>query len=480
MKRLISGILAAAVACGSALCLTTAASAAEDNGYAVSAAFDKTEAGRGESLTMTICLDENPGLVSLRFQVKYDPAAVTIENNSDITSLEDFGVPGSFTSPKANNEAGTVILRWSCPLAEENITKTGDIAAVKFTVKSDAPIGSTGICIVPIEVTMIDENLDFVNLKEKYGTGIEGYFKTPSETDIDKMVEISCAHTWDAGTVTEEPTCTENGVRTFTCTECGETKTEEIAALGHDWDGGTVTTEPTCTEKGVKTFTCTRCNGFKTEEIEASGHSWDEGTVTEEPTCTEKGVKTFTCANCDETAAEAVPALGHVWGEWTVTKEATSEEEGEEARECEMCGEKETRTVAKLPPVITTTVYTGGGFQVPETAAATTTAAETEVITAASTTAPVSDRTDGTTTTTITTTTTAAVTTTAAAPADNTTAGTDSNSSEGTEVTAGTDNGNVGNADGDSSDNNKTTGVALAVIPTAVTAAGVLIFKRRK
>ncbi|MBD5104217.1 MAG: hypothetical protein HDT47_05045 [Ruminococcaceae bacterium] len=477
MKRLISGILAAAVACGSALCPAIAASAAEDNGYAVSASFDKTEAGRGESLTMTVSLDENPGLVSLRFQVKYDPAAVTIENNSDITSLEDFGVPGSFTSPKANNESGTVILRWSCPLSEENVTKTGDIAAVKFTVKSDAPIGSTGICIVPIEVNMIDENLDFVNLEEKYGTGVEGYFKTPSERDIDKMVKISCAHTWNAGTVTEEPSCTENGVKTFTCIDCGETKTEDIAALGHDRDGGTVTAEPTCTEKGVKTFTCTRCNDTKTEEVEALGHTWDEGTVTEEPTCTEKGVKTFTCTKCDETKTEEVPALGHDWGEWTVTKEATSEEEGEEARECEICGEKETRTVAKLPPVITTTIYTGGGFSVPETTtAAATTIAESEVVTTDLTTAAVSDRIDDTTA--------AAAVTADSAPADNTTAGTDGNISGNTEGTAAADNGNsgndVGNA-GDSSDNtNKTTGVALAVIPSAMAAAGVLIFKKRK
>lgn len=184
MKKLLSSILAAAVACSSALCLTTVASAAEDNGYALSVAFDKNEVGKGEDLTMTIKLEENPGLVSIRFQVKYNPEAVIIEKTADITSLEDFGTPGSFTTPKANNETGTVTLRWSCPLSEENITVTGDIATIKFTVNSDSPIGSTGISIEPIEINMIDEEtLDFIDLNDKYGTDVTGYFKTPSYTD---------------------------------------------------------------------------------------------------------------------------------------------------------------------------------------------------------------------------------------------------------------------------------------------------------
>ena len=473
MKKLLSGILAAAVACSSALCLTTATSAAEDNGYALSVAFDKSEVGKGENLTMTISLDENPGLISVRFQVKYDPNAVIIEKTADITSLEDFGVPGSFTTPKANNEAGTVILRWNCPLAEENITVTGELATIKFAVKPDAPVGSTGISIIPVEINMIDEEtLDFIILDEKYGTDVEGYFKTPSKADVDKMVKIVCAHTWDAGTVTTEPTCTDKGMKTFTCTECGETKTEEVDALGHNWNAGEITTEPTCTEKGVKTFTCTRCSETKTEDVEASGHTWDEGTVTTEPTCTEKGVKTFTCTKCNETKTEDVPALGHDWGEWKVTKEATTDEEGEEARECSICGEKETRTIAKLPEESTTTSYSGGGFIVPETTAASTTPAESEATTTAATTttAPVVTQASETTT--------AAVTTTTTAPVDNTTVTTNGNVNTGN---SNTENNNVGNTNGSNSDDkNSHTGVVLAVIPAVAAAAGVIIFKKRK
>ena len=42
-------------------------------------------------------------------------------------------------------------------------------------------------------------------------------------------------HTWDSGTVTTAPTCTKAGERTYTCTECGATKTKPIDATGHRW-----------------------------------------------------------------------------------------------------------------------------------------------------------------------------------------------------------------------------------------------------
>ena len=50
----------------------------------------------------------------------------------------------------------------------------------------------------------------------------------------DKKDDVS-PHTWDSGTVTTAPTCTKAGERTYTCTECGATKTEPIDATGHRW-----------------------------------------------------------------------------------------------------------------------------------------------------------------------------------------------------------------------------------------------------
>ena len=74
-------------------------------------------------------------------------------------------------------------------------------------------------------------------------------------------------HTWDEGVITTQPTCTEEGVKTYSCTGCDETYTETVPALGHTWDAGTVTTAPTYKTEGVRTFTCTVCGDTYTEPV---------------------------------------------------------------------------------------------------------------------------------------------------------------------------------------------------------------------
>lgn len=112
-------------------------------------------------------------------------------------------------------------------------------------------------------------------------------------------------HSWNEGVVTTEPTCTERGVKTYTCTKCDATKTEIVGATGHsfgDW-----------TEKDGNEHTrvCSKC---QTSETEA--HSWDGGDITSEPTCTENGTITYTCAYCEATKTEIVGANGHHLTEW--------------------------------------------------------------------------------------------------------------------------------------------------------------------
>lgn len=118
-------------------------------------------------------------------------------------------------------------------------------------------------------------------------------------------------HTWNSGTVTKAPTCTETGTRTYTCTKCEATKTETVEALGHSWGAWTTTKEATCTETGVREHTCTVCGTKKTESIPTIEHSWDNGTVTKQPTCTQTGVKTYTCTECKATKTESVAKIAH-------------------------------------------------------------------------------------------------------------------------------------------------------------------------
>ena len=117
--------------------------------------------------------------------------------------------------------------------------------------------------------------------------------------------------------VTKEPTCTEDGLRTYTASvtfgekNYTDTKTEGIKATGeHVWDNGVVTTEPTCTAKGVKTYTCTKCSATKTEEPNALGHNYE--TKRTEPTCEKDGKEEEVCSRCgDVRFSRVLPATGH-------------------------------------------------------------------------------------------------------------------------------------------------------------------------
>ena len=65
--------------------------------------------------------------------------------------------------------------------------------------------------------------------------------------------------------------CIENGHIDYKCQDCGHETSVVIDALGHDWDDGVVTIQPTETEKGEKTYTCKVCGETRTEEIPALG-----------------------------------------------------------------------------------------------------------------------------------------------------------------------------------------------------------------
>jgi hypothetical protein len=184
-------------------------------------------------------------------------------------------------------------------------------------------------------------------------------------------------HTYDEGVVTKEATIYEKGIKTFTCSACGDTYTEDIPmvektwhkgdtvaptcteqgytvyicdqdatltenrdfvdALDHDWGEGVVTKAATCTEDGEKTFTCSRDGATKTEVIPAVGHKWDDGTVTTPATCEASGVKTYKCLNdgCTETKTEGIAAPGHNYDDGVVTKAATCTEDGVKTFTCQ-------------------------------------------------------------------------------------------------------------------------------------------------
>ena len=115
---------------------------------------------------------------------------------------------------------------------------------------------------------------------QNYSSNSSAYFRCNRAT----------AHEHSYTAVVTAPTCTEKGYTTHTCA-CGDSYVDTyVDALGHAWDNGKVTKPATEAEDGVKTFTCTRCGETKTETIPATGvmdvtkmftdvsHSWaDDG-----------------------------------------------------------------------------------------------------------------------------------------------------------------------------------------------------------
>ena len=127
----------------------------------------------------------------------------------------------------------------------------------------------------------------------------------------------------------------------------------------HDWDNGTVTTPPTCTQEGVRTYTCKlNPQHTYTEAIPAKGHRISEPVIENliEPTCEVAGGsdEVIYCYVCHAEISRNhidIPALGHDWGEWVLTLEPTETQAGEEKRTCSNdSSHTETREIPALGP----------------------------------------------------------------------------------------------------------------------------------
>lgn len=115
-----------------------------------------------------------------------------------------------------------------------------------------------------------------------------------------------CDHEYDEGKITKEPTCIEEGEKTYTCTKCGDTKVEVVPMVAHTFTFGRMIKNPTCTEEGEKVEACSVCNAEQTVTIPKTDHVYEEE-ITKEPTFEAEGLKTLTCKNCGDTYTEVIP-----------------------------------------------------------------------------------------------------------------------------------------------------------------------------
>ena len=106
-------------------------------------------------------------------------------------------------------------------------------------------------------------------------------------------------------------TCASEGYTGDTyCKDCNTKLStgKTIAKKNHNWDAGKITTKATCTKKGIKTYTCSVCKGTKTEDIAAIGHLHKETRNKKEATETTEGYTgDIYCKDCNTLLEKGKP-----------------------------------------------------------------------------------------------------------------------------------------------------------------------------
>lgn len=370
MKKLFALVLCVLLVAAVAV---TAFAAGENK---VTVTVDKTEVKPGDTINVTVSVAATEACSSFGFVCSttseyYEYVSGAISSSVTGTMLSDLGPSG-------------LVLAFGAPT-----TLNGEVCTMQFKVKAEAPVGSFNlISAVSMKngTAVVETALNCPAIKvacdHEFGAWTDNgnnHIQTCGKCGEAKTEN----HKWDAGEVTTEPDCKNDGVKTFTCSVCSATKTEAVPSTGnhsygngvkvdenqhkvtcagcgdektvnHTMDNGTVTTKPTCSAEGVMTYACTGCAHTTTEKIDATGehvygewikddaenhkqvcegcgksvteaHAWDEGELTKEPTCNAEGTWTYTCSVCGETKDEVIAPdeTLHVSENWTLVDEDT-------------------------------------------------------------------------------------------------------------------------------------------------------------
>ena len=155
---------------------------------------------------------------------------------------------------------------------------------------------------------------------------------------VAKTYKLTCgctSHTYGSAVITKQPTCTSEGTKTKTCTQCGATVTETIAKLSHSYT--TTVVAPTCTTDGYTLYKCSVCGtSYKDNTTKATGHSYGNSVVTKQPTCTSEGTAIKTCTKCNATVTETIPKTSHKYADTVVAPTCTTD--GYTLHKCSVCG----------------------------------------------------------------------------------------------------------------------------------------------
>lgn len=270
------------------------------------------------------------------------------EDHLDFVKHLDQSITCKVTSPSENEKVpkkafpviGTITSKY--PLQEVKAYIDGKCFATITLGKATS---------LDIRSSAINQNLDFAALsvgshtlvikardihRSSLATVCTRKFTTQSTT-------TSCSHSYSSS-VTKQPTCTNTGVRTYSCTKCGASYTETIAATGHNYTS--TVTPPTCNQEGYTTYTCTKCGySYKSNYVDSYSHYYRETVVP--PTCTKQGYTVWQCDCGDYYISNYTDPMGHDLCNWIITREPTCIERGLKERYCSRCTYAESVEIAR-------------------------------------------------------------------------------------------------------------------------------------
>ena len=248
-----------------------------------------------------------------------------------------------------------------------DVTVSGDAKLKVRGGKADsdgqgAPIGNGGVRDQngPVNGTEVEPDICALNPSGKIEYYAPGSVMTgtPSET----ITNPTGDHAWDSGRVTKPATCTEKGIKTYTCTRhSSHTKNEDIPALNHSFAGQAYVSDnnATCEQDGTKTVKCVRygtggCMATDTITDTGSklGHLFEDYVSDNNATCEQDGTKTAKCVRygtggctATDTVTDTDSKLGHLFEDYISNNDATYARDGTKTAKCvryDQCGETHT------------------------------------------------------------------------------------------------------------------------------------------
>ena len=236
----------------------------------------------------------------------------------------------------------------------EAATKAGSDSSVTTAATTNAETSKAAATVTETTTSKVTESTTAATqaptekaTEKQTEKAAEKQTEKPTEHPAQKPTEPATqAHTHNyTATVTKQPTCTAEGVKTFRCS-CGDSYTEAISAAGHVFGAYVYNNDATEAADGTETVACTICGAKDTRTAAgtkiAHVHNYTAA-VTKAATCAEEGVTTYTCS-CGHSYTEPIAKTAHSFGEYVYNNDATTDADGTKTATCFVCGATDTVT----------------------------------------------------------------------------------------------------------------------------------------